>query len=196
MKTNTPTLFIAIVLIVAISCTKEKIVSPASATMQTSDNALVQTFHIGQSYGGGIIFYIDATGKHGLIAAKEDQGVAPYAPAGVDNFIGATGKRIGTGKCNTIKIINSLGRPGLYAALVCAKYEGGGYSDWFLPSVTELHELYLHRDIVGGFDSNSDYWSSTESDGFTAWLQFFGNIDQHRTYFKSAPTYVRAVRYF
>jgi len=34
-----------------------------------------------------------------------------------------------------------------------------------LPSVAELHELYLQRDVVGGFDSDSDYWSSTEYDG-------------------------------
>ncbi|MEI6436855.1 MAG: hypothetical protein WCP32_18680, partial [Bacteroidota bacterium] len=30
-------------------------------------------FVIGQSYGGGIIFYIDGTGLHGLISATTDQ---------------------------------------------------------------------------------------------------------------------------
>ena len=30
-------------------------------------------FFIGQNYGGGIIFYIDGTGQHGLIAAPSDQ---------------------------------------------------------------------------------------------------------------------------
>ena len=28
---------------------------------------------IGQNYGGGIIFYVDGTGQHGLIAAPYDQ---------------------------------------------------------------------------------------------------------------------------
>ena len=60
----------------------------------------------------------------------------------------------------------------------------------------ELYELYLHRDVVGGFDSDSDYWSSTEYVGFRAWPQYFGYIDQQRFYFKSAPPYVRAIRNF
>lgn len=190
------TYFVTISLSTSISCTKEQISSPVSVATQTSDDAIVQPFHIGQSYGGGIIFYIDETGKHGLIAAKEDQGIAPYAPAAADNFIGATLKRIGSGECNTLKIISSLGKSSLYAAIACAHYKGCGYTDWFLPSIAELHELYLHRDVVGGFDSDSDYWSSTEYDGFNAWSQYFGNVDQHRFYFKSAPAYVRAVRKF
>ncbi len=32
-----------------------------------------KTFEIGQNYGGGIIAYINKTGRHGLIAAEEDQ---------------------------------------------------------------------------------------------------------------------------
>jgi len=130
------------------------------------------------------------------IAAKEDQGVASYAPVGVDNFIGATGKRIGTGKCNTVKIINSPGRPGLYAALLCAKYKGGCYTDWFLPSMLSFMSCICIEMLLEVFDSDSDYWSSTEYGGFRAWPQYFGYIDQQRFYFKSAPPYVRAIRNF
>ena len=44
---------------------------------------------IGQSYGGGIIFYIDGTGQHGLISATTDQSTgAPW---------GCSGTLIGTG---------------------------------------------------------------------------------------------------
>ncbi len=32
---------------------------------------------IGQSYQGGIVFYIDGTGHHGLIAATSDQSIGP-----------------------------------------------------------------------------------------------------------------------
>ena len=33
----------------------------------------VGTHFIGESYGGGIVFWVDATGQHGLIAATSDQ---------------------------------------------------------------------------------------------------------------------------
>jgi hypothetical protein len=48
--------------------------TPSSATAQSVENAVTQShaFYIGQSYGGGIIFWIDATGQHGLIADKSD----------------------------------------------------------------------------------------------------------------------------
>ncbi len=55
-------------------------------------------FSIGQSYGGGIIFWIDATGQHGLIADKSDTSYLMiwwgdrYYP-----LTGATGTAVGTG---------------------------------------------------------------------------------------------------
>lgn len=48
-----------------------KITSPAEKT-QLSLNSSLPSYHIGQSYGGGVIFYIDATGQHGLIADITD----------------------------------------------------------------------------------------------------------------------------
>ncbi len=42
---------------------------------------------IGQTYQGGIIFYLDASGDHGLIAAPADQGVTSWGCYGnVDAF--------------------------------------------------------------------------------------------------------------
>ncbi len=31
------------------------------------------THKIGEKFGGGIVFYVDATGEHGLIASPSDQ---------------------------------------------------------------------------------------------------------------------------
>ena len=59
--------------------------------------------------------------------------------------IGATGTAVGTGAANTQKIIAVQGRTYNYAALVCANYSGGGYSDWFLPSKDELFLLYQQK---------------------------------------------------
>src|SRR4051794_20408017 len=130
MKTNVLTMFTAITLFVATSCTKENLSTPTSATTQTADNAVTQSYHIGQSYGGGIIFYIDSTGQHGLIASSSDlsRGIS-WAP--VDFTVGAKGTRIGTGAKNTCIIIEALGKEDRYAAILCARYKGGGFTDWF-----------------------------------------------------------------
>ena len=49
---------------------------PFSTTAQSMEDAVTQAdaFVIGQHYGGGIIFWIDESGEHGLIAAEFDQG--------------------------------------------------------------------------------------------------------------------------
>jgi hypothetical protein len=130
----------------------------AAATPQST------TFSIGQSYGGGIIFWIDATGQHGLIADKTDTNyrMIKWGDAYYLNT-GATGTAIGTGATNTKKIIAVQGTKYSYAALVCANYRGGGYADWFLPAKDELYQLYKQKiaGVVGGFTWGA-YWSSSE----------------------------------
>jgi hypothetical protein len=67
-------------------------------------------------------------------------------------------------------------------------------SGWHLPTKTELKVLYEHRNVVGGF-AKDDYWSSTELDSNSAWIQGFVNGDQDR-YNKYSKLIVRAVRAF
>jgi len=67
-------------------------------------------------------------------------------------------------------------------------------SGWHLPTKTELKALYEQRNVVGGF-AKDDYWSSTELDSNSAWIQGFGNGDQDR-YNKYSKLSVRAVRAF
>lgn len=88
----------------------------------------------------------------------------------------AQGTAIGTGKTNTDAIVSYCTRG---AAYVARAYAGGGLSDWFLPSVDELAELYTNRTSVGGFNSmtqccpsgsvsTTSYWSSTEVNNYQA----------------------------
>ena len=66
------------------------------------------SFTIGESFGGGIIFYLDNSGEHGLIAATQD--IATTFWYHLDNIqTGATDIAVGSGKANTLKIINKHG---------------------------------------------------------------------------------------
>lgn len=154
-------------------------------------------FAIGAHYGGGIIFYIDSTGVHGLIAALSDQSNAVQWYNGSYITTGATATTVGSGLTNTNLIIAAQGT-GTYAASVCRDYEGGGFNDWFLPSKDELNLLYLQQAIVGGFVGGvgaTHYWSSTETAINGASDQEFDLGAQNSTE-KIATSSVRAVRQF
>jgi hypothetical protein len=161
---------------------------------------------IGDTYQGGIVFWLDGNGG-GLIAAPTDHQSSGYPTVewGCDGYAiaGADGTAIGTGTQNTIDIINancssSNGSP--TAADFCANLTLGGYSDWFLPSKDELNEMYLNNAAIGGFGFDF-YWSSTEYNNTNAWVQNFtiggqsGNGYQGSS-FKDNVNYVRAVRAF
>lgn len=63
---------------------------------------------------------------------------------------------------------------------------------WRLPTREELHLMWLNRESVGNF-ADYGYWSSTEDDGYDAWLQYFYNGEQTYSY-KNTKYGVRAVR--
>ena len=105
--------------------------------------------------------------------------------------IGTTQTGIGSGYANTSAMIaqsNVAGR----AATVARAFQGGGKTDWFLPSRDELNQMYLQRSAIGGFDFNN-YWSSSELDANWAWYQRDGSQAYYR---KSNASYVRPVRAF
>ena len=158
------------------------------------------THYIGESYGGGKVFYVYDNGKHGLIAATSDQstGIRWYGGSNTNTRARADG--VGAGLKNTALIIANQGAVdgNAFAATVCNEYsvtvDGVTYGDWYLPSKNELNLLYLQKSVVGGFASNV-YWSSTEYASISAWYQDFGNGDQYLD-FKVVAFYVRAVRAF
>jgi hypothetical protein len=147
--------------------------------------------YIGEIFGGGIIFYIDGTGQHGLIAATSDQSTA--APWGCAGTLIGTNTGIGSGQANTTAIVAGCPTIGI-AAQICDALVLNGYSDWFLPSKDELNQMYIQRNIIGGF-ANADYWSSSEYDAYYAWVQNL-NVGSHNGYDKSLTDHVRAIRAF
>ena len=151
---------------------------------------------IGDTYGGGIVFYVYDNGRHGLIAATADQstGVVWTTAAYQSTVSNAVRDGVNGGQTNTERIIIQAGA-GSYAAQLCANYQGGNYGDWYLPSKYELNLLYLQKAVVGGFASNF-YWSSSEYNSSNAWLQIFTNGGQYDNYVKGNTAYVRAIRAF
>ena len=82
------------------------------------------------------------------------------------------------------------------AKQLCDNYNEGGFSDWRLPTKDELQLIYLllHKRKIGGFAS-SIFWSSTEFNKSSAWLQDFDNGLQDN-YSTDNGCNVRAVRAF
>ncbi|MBU3820774.1 DUF1566 domain-containing protein [Flavobacteriaceae bacterium XHP0103] len=159
------------------------------------------TLTVGQSYQGGIIFWLDATGQHGLIAATTDQSSGIQWYNGTYRYTGTAGDGLYSGAMNTTMIIAEQiadNQTGNFAAKVCADYSvtvsGVTYGDWYLPSEYELSLLYLQRTVVGGFAS-ANYWSSTESTNERAYVQYFPN-DIQGTNNKVTTARVRAIRAF
>ena len=170
----------------------------------------VYTPNIGETYQGGKVAYVlqsgdpgyDATTPHGLIAATLDQSTGIQWSNGLlgDNGFsittGATGTTIGTGLANTISIISIQGgTPTSYAAGLARAYNGGGYTDWYLPSKDELTKVYYNMDIIGGFTSDH-YWSSTESTGYGYAYSRKFQFDINNSSMKSNIFHVRAIRSF
>ena len=176
-----------------------------SANTDVAANTLkvgVTTHAIGDTYGGGIVFFVYDGGQHGLIAATTDQSASIRWYGGTYTNTRARADGIGAGLKNTAIIIANQGPVdgNAFAATVCNEYSvtvgGVTYGDWYLPSKHELNLLYLQKvaGTVDGF-SNNYYWSSTEADINYAWFQNFSNGNQDAI-IKNFTFNVRAVRAF
>jgi hypothetical protein len=190
-------------------------------TWTTSSNV---AHAIGDSYQGGIIFWIDASGQHGLITSITDQstGIRWYAdPAFNANTMAYGGKNnanfggmggistsggVGGGKTNTILIISvqGFGDGNNYAARLCNEYSvtSGGvtYEDWYLPSIDELNLMDLNVGVRSSLSnianfSTGVYWSSSEVSSTNAISQHL-NGGMQRSQSKSTLNSVRAIRAF
>jgi hypothetical protein len=166
------------------------------------------TYSIGDVVNGGVVFWLDSTGQHGLVVAFSDVPTSvewgcngtdllnvPNVPYNGDNPAGS-GAEIGDGFNNTNNILKDCATAP--AALAARSYG----PDWFLPSAKELNQIYINKTTlegVSGFTAfSSYYWSSTEYDNNVAWDQNFSESVFGGQYFDSkSGTYdVRAVRAF
>jgi hypothetical protein len=122
---------------------------------------------IGDAYGGGTVFYVTPDGTHGLIVAGKSQ----------------------ADTCEWYAAQDSISNPARHDA------NGQKYTDWRLPTFTELTLLYNERAQVGGF-TDFYYWSSSEDyNAINALNIHFADGTRH-TQDKYAAYTVRAVRSF
>ena len=172
---------------------------------------------IGDFIFGGIVFYVDESGAHGLVCAPSNL----MSPNGWNDFQwmditvggnqyiplnGTTSNLIGSGASNTSLIINSQGI-GADAASMCSLLILNTYDDWYLPSINELWDMNTHREIINdtAIENGGDqfvydfYWSSSEVNLTDAWAVNFtqaaqGSFDLSRG--KMNGDLVRPIRSF
>ena len=170
-------------------------------------NPIALNYEIGDLVEGGIVFYIDETGEHGLVAALEDLGQFEWGCYGTDingnnSSVSPELDGIGTGLQNTLEIVSGCSETPIAASEALA-YESEGYSDWYLPSRYELVEMYNTignggpEGNIGGFETSDlpYYWSSSENDNSFAWVvPFYDGVTVSGL--KLYSLRVRAVRAF
>ncbi len=149
----------------------------------------VEILKIGQSYGGGIIFFIDTTGGHGLIVSKFDIGAElQYGCNEMETFANS----LYDGANNTAVLSRHCGSH--TAAYQCSHLDIDGYKDWYLPSINELN-LMFNAMLPPDFFNPDMYMSSTEYNEIKAWV--YDNSKGIKTVlYKDKTAIVRAIRKF
>ncbi len=159
--------------------------------------------------GGGKVFYVASSPQSwgcymeavvaGMTPAWDDANVGfgyiwCVGPGQENNVTTATA--IGAGKVNTDNMLAAgAGACTSGAATSVRAYTGGlGAGSWSLPSKDELDELYVQREMVGGFAA-ADYWSSSQDDAILAWGEAL-NKGFQGTVSKDNSLHVRPVRAF
>jgi len=149
----------------------------------------------------GIVFYDKGNNYGGwqyLEAAPTDLSNVQWGTYNQD--VNGTITAIGSGKKNTELIVNRLNLLGESggAAQVCVQLEFGGKKDWFLPSKDELDLMFknLCQKGLGGFRDGEGYWSSSQSNNYYAWTQYFYYSGRQDYVSKKNTFSVRAIRAF
>ncbi len=152
---------------------------------------------IGLKYQGGLIFYMEASGT-GLVAYYPENGESTYLMGGSTGAVpidvegewgcygtdipGTEGTAIYTGNTNTTNIAANCSGVDLLIPYIY-NMTVNGYDDWFVPSVGELHEIFMKigpgasgsNYNIGDFDG-ALYWSSSGLGGFDAYVVNFSSV--------------------
>lgn len=208
-------LFIFLILMgnVFLNACSEELLDPVKQEgIETEDTTLPvieeeqeeQNHYIGELYSGGVVFYVDSSKKHGLVASLKYLSNSITFSDVTTKIIGIDAQSKDDGSSNTKAIVNQEGQQNS-AAKICLDYSVDGYDDWYLSSINELLLFQKERKIVssvldntlgadslaGGFD-----WSSTEVNAETSYgLSCSTSLGMLKVY-KDQKLKVRAIRAF
>lgn len=163
--------------------------------------------YIGEKFGGGVIFYLwkDSAGKeHGLIVSPTDLTNSDWS--NITTSVGPGAQSYWDGLGNSNAIVAQSGHVSS-AAKQCLDLTLNGYSDWYLPAVSEFYMLANNYIAVartlaampGATQiSTAKYWTSTEfaaQNVYSFYILFYENKITH--YYKNGYAYaVRPIRAF
>jgi len=161
---------------------------------------------IGDTFQGGIVYYLAPSGCHGLIAAPTDIMGSDWSATTGEAETKAYGSGLFEGRFNTIAIRQVQGNGTTSAAQICFNLVIGIYDDWYLPSIYELQllnqnigfENTLGLGNIANLMALNLYWSSTEIDmtGVHALLADLNIIIQITKTSGGGPIPIRAIRAF
>jgi len=161
---------------------------------------------------GGIIFYDAGStlswGRYMEIAPNNWQGSGNEQASWkamnpqYSGASGTTSTAIGTGYTNTVtNYLWNNNSTVENAHKLCRDYTGGGKTDWFLPSLDELTQVYTRRALIPGIRTSSGYsytgyWSSTEwNDNYALNRRFDDGYSPNQELKTRDWIYFRPVRY-
>ena len=107
--------------------------SGGSGSGSSSSSNTVTTHTVGESYGGGVVIWVNQSGTHGIITETQDQ----------------------CNSCNWYSAEDAISNNANHSTA------GKLYTDWKLPTLNELSILYSQNAFVGGL-SSVKYWSSKQ----------------------------------
>lgn len=156
---------------------------------------------IGDSLSGGTVFWVNPNNScEALVVSTINLSGSsvsgpiynlPWTNNCSNQFMNLTNVDIFGGLINTQLYVSDCQNDVNTAMYVANQYNGGGFSDWYLPNRTEM--ALLADNLPGLLDSGSNYWTSTENTSDEA--TYLVVDDNTFEVFKKSSLYkVRAIR--
>lgn len=178
-----------------------------SISSNTSGESDIEKYgQIGSYIGGGVLAATwtlsDGVTNQGLVISTTNLGATAWSNVS-STLIGTTAQSNYYGLTNSDAIVAQATHA--YSAAQLAKsHNGGGFSDWYLPSSFEMQEIiknkFILHEVLGDTDGlQTLYWTSTEVNATTAYYASVSNYtisstSKSNSTFGGSPLQTRAIR--